>query len=84
MTESSAENTQKDLDIIMANWFLEETPVVKREIASLEARTDSALADLIDEKIQTKSLPLALRKRLMYQRAIQAGQDKLKVNDVAS
>ena len=81
MTESSAENTQKDLDIIMANWFLEETPVVKRETALLEARTDSALAYLIDEKIQTKSLPLALRKRLMYQRAIQAGQDKLKVND---
>lgn len=70
-------NQQKDLDIIMANWFLKETPVVKRESASMNSRTNSALANLIDEKIQTKTLPLALRKRLMYQRAVQAEQDKL-------
>lgn len=77
MTETiKEEKKQKDLDLIMANLFLEETPVVKRESASINSRTDSALANLIDEKIQTKALPLALRKRLMYQRAIQAEQEK--------
>lgn len=70
------EKKQKDLDLIMANLFMEEAPVVKRESASINSRTDSALANLIDEKIQTKALPLALRKRLMYQRAMQAEQEK--------
>lgn len=74
---TSSKEKQKDLDLIMANLFLEESPVVRRETSSIDSRTDSALAKLIDEKIQTKALPLALRKRLLYQRAVQAEQEKL-------
>lgn len=59
-----------DIDVIISRLFSDECSVVKREKSNLQACSDSALVNLIDYKIQTKSLPLALRKRLMYQRAV--------------
>lgn len=44
----------------------------RRVSSNIESRMDSALLGLIEQRMQTKALPLALRKRLMYQRAISA------------
>lgn len=41
----------------------------RRVSDNIESRMESALASLIEQRIQTKALPLALRKRLMYERA---------------
>lgn len=60
-----------DFDILMATFFQEEAGIVKRTSGKFDSRTDSALSGLIEDKIQTQTLPLALRKRLMYQRSIQ-------------
>lgn len=45
----------------------------RRVSANAEIRINSALADLIEQKTKTKALPLALRKRLMYQQAVESG-----------
>lgn len=50
--------------------FGDRTCTTRRASSSIESRMDSALADLIGQRIKTKALPLALRKRLMYQRAV--------------
>ena len=50
----------------------EASSTTRRASGNIESRIDSALAGLIEQRMQTKALPLALRKRLMYQRAISA------------
>ncbi len=44
----------------------------RRASSNIDSRIDSALVGLIEQRMQTKALPLALRKRLMYQRAVSA------------
>ena len=65
-----------DLDLIIQKLFdddnLIEFQVTRRDIKPIETRGESALTELIENKIQTKALPLALRKRLMYERALSA------------
>lgn len=43
--------------------------VTRRESANIESRMNSTLAEVIQQRIQTKALPLTMRKRLMYERA---------------
>lgn len=50
--------------------FNDKTCTTRRVSGDIETRMESALAGLIEQRIQTKALPLALRKRLMYQQAI--------------
>lgn len=50
----------------------EQTSTTRRASSNVDSRIDSVLAGLIEQRMQTKALPLALRKRLMYQRAISA------------
>lgn len=72
MAESLRDLDGQDLDLIISDLFSNDNvvPMPRRETAAVENRMDSALANLIENKIQTKALPLALRKRLMYQRAV--------------
>lgn len=49
---------QEDLDLIISNLF------------KFEDKRESVLNKMIDDRIQTKALPLALRKRLLYERAL--------------
>jgi hypothetical protein len=44
--------------------------VVRRPSSNIDARINSALTDIIDKKSQPKALPIALRKRLMYERSL--------------
>lgn len=43
-----------------------------RARSTIEARANSILSDIIKQRNETKALPLALRKRLMYQKAVGA------------
>lgn len=52
--------------------FNDTSSTTRRASSNIESRMDSALAGLIEQRMQTRALPLALRKRLMYQRAISA------------
>lgn len=45
--------------------------VTNRASSNIEMRMESVLAELIGQRIQTKALPLALRKRLMYEQSLQ-------------
>lgn len=64
------------LDLIMANLFssdnLIEFPTSRRGNRDIENSTESVFADVISKKIEQKGLPLALRKRLMYERSFQS------------
>lgn len=44
----------------------------RRASGNIDSRIDSVLTGLIEQRLQTKGLPLALRKRLMYQRSVSA------------
>lgn len=69
--KKSSSKSNGDFDALMATFFKEEPGVVKRNNGGLNSRSDSALSNLIENKIQTQTLPLALRKRLLYQRSVQ-------------
>lgn len=56
------------LDMPVLRVFENENYAVIRECGSLEARSESAIESAISFRLQTKTLPLVLRKRLMYQR----------------
>lgn len=68
MPAKSRPQNNKVLPLILPR----EITITRRVNGNIETRMESALADIIEERIQTKSLPIALRKRLMYQRAINA------------
>lgn len=62
-----------ELDLIISSLFnvsSGEISGTRRASTNFDNRMDSALSSHISEKIQTKALPLALRKRLLYERAI--------------
>ncbi len=56
----------------LSNIVNEQPSTTRRASSNIESRIESTLAVLIEKRMQTKALPLALRKRLMYQRAISA------------
>lgn len=58
----------KSLNIITHD-FGNYSGTTRRPSDNVDNRIDSVLAGLIEQRIQTKALPLALRKRLMYERA---------------
>lgn len=49
--------------------FTNRSGTTRRSSDNINSRMESALAGLIEQRIQTKALPLVLRKRLMYERA---------------
>ena len=63
-----------DLDLIIAKLFNEsETSVSTRRSASgLEERLDSNLVNIIEYKSKVRPLPIALRKRLLYQQSLES------------
>ena len=65
-----------DLDLILSNLYnqKQEFNCTRRTSAKLDERLNSGVANLIEFKSNTKVLPLALRKRLLYQQS-------LKIND---
>ena len=42
----------------------------RRESTDINARLDSTLTDVISQRMKTKAMPLAMRKRMMYERAL--------------
>lgn len=42
----------------------------RRKNAEINYRLDSTLVELISERVKMKAVPLAMRKRLMYERAL--------------
>lgn len=46
---------------------------VIRECSSAEFASESAIASVIEFRLKTKTLPLTLRKRLMYNRSVAGG-----------
>lgn len=65
------EKNNADTNVVPIS-FANPASTTRRPASNIESRMDSALAGLIEQRIQTKALPLALRKRLMYQRSISA------------
>ena len=60
-----------DIDIVISN-LLSQNLKVKRIEDDLNTKTNNILDEVVDNKIEQKTLPLALRKRLMYQRVLSA------------
>lgn len=65
LNRNSIIESTDDLDLIISKLFSNVTTVVKR-VSDVE----SNITNMIDDMIQQATLPLALRKRLMYQRAL--------------
>ncbi len=63
-----------DLDLIISKLFndSEVTGATKRSSAGLEERLDSNLVNIIEYKTKVRPLPIALRKRLMYQQSLES------------
>ncbi len=70
--ESLTDNKVIEKNNVLSFVLVDGTSTTRRASSNIESRIDSALNGLIEQRIQTKALPLALRKRLMYQRAISA------------
>ena len=70
---AATQDGRDDLDLIIADLFLESNNILtiptRITFSNIDLRVESTLDEIIETKIQTKGLPLALRKRLMYQRA---------------
>ncbi|MBQ7126074.1 hypothetical protein IJO12_03215 [bacterium] len=65
-----AEDTN-DIDMIISN-LLSQSSKIKRMDNTFEKRSGNILDEVVANQIEEKSLPLALRKRLMYQRVLSA------------
>jgi hypothetical protein len=52
------------------SFLVNEKLVVRRPSSNIDARINSVLTDIIDQKSKPKALPIALRKRLMYERSL--------------
>ncbi len=65
LNRNSIIESTDDLDLIISKLFSDVTTVVRR-VSDVE----SNITNMIDDMIQQATLPLALRKRLMYQRAL--------------
>ena len=65
LNRNSIIESADDLDLIISKLFSDVTTVVRR-VSDVE----SNITNMIDDMIQQATLPLALRKRLMYQRAL--------------
>lgn len=65
-----AEDTN-DIDMIISN-LLSQSSKIKRMDNTFAKRSGSILDEVVANQIEEKSLPLALRKRLMYQRVLSA------------
>lgn len=70
--ESLTDKKVIEKNSVLSVVFNENSSTTRRASSNIESRIDSALVGLIEQRMQTKALPLALRKRLMYQRAISA------------
>ena len=65
LNRNSIIESTDDLDLIISKLFSDVTTVVRR-VSDVELN----ITNMFDDMIQQATLPLALRKRLMYQRAL--------------
>ncbi len=75
MTKKPTNNID-DLDLIIAGLYndkqQESSITTRRDSAELENRLDSNLVNIIEYKSKVRPLPIALRKRVMYQRSLES------------